>query len=146
MSDVVLDSGIFIASVFPETLTPQAKQFIKQLQTDNTILHAPALLRYEVVAVSRKAVYQGRVTAEEGLRARDRLLSYPVTLHFDDNLLKRGYELATEYNRPTAYDSQYLAVAEQLSCEFWTVDERMFNAVKDRFSGIRWLGNFKVEA
>jgi predicted nucleic acid-binding protein len=146
LSDVVLDSGIFIASVFLETLTPQAKQFIKQLQTDNAILHAPALLRYEVVAVSRKAVYQGRVTAEEGLRARDRLLSYPVTLHFDDNLLKRGYELATEYNRPTAYDSQYLAIAEQLSCDFWTVDERMFNAVKDRFSGIRWLGNFKVEA
>ncbi|MCB9454009.1 MAG: type II toxin-antitoxin system VapC family toxin [Anaerolineaceae bacterium] len=146
MSNVVLDSGVFIASVFPETLTPQAKQFIKQLQTNNVILHAPALLRYEVVAVSRKAVYQGRVTAEEGLRARERLLSYPVTLHFDDNLLKRGYELATEYNRPTAYDSQYLAVAEQLSCDFWTADERMFNAVRLRFSSIRWLGNFKVEA
>lgn len=144
MSDVVLDSGILIASVFPETLTPQAQQLIKQLQDENTILHAPALLRYEVVAVSRKAVYQGRVTVEEGLRARDRLLNYPLTLHLNDDLLKRAYELATEYNRPTAYDAQYLAVAEQLSCAFWTADERMFNAVKDRFPAIRWLGNWPV--
>ena len=142
MSDVVLDSGILIASVFPETLTPEAQQLIKHLQDENTKLHAPTLLRYEVVAVSRKAVYQGRVTVEEGLRARDRLLNYPISLHFSDDLIKRGYELAAEHNRPTAYDAQYLAVAEQLSCIFWTVDERMFNAMKDRFPGIYWLGNW----
>lgn len=82
------------------------------------------------------------MTSEEGLRARNILLSYPVRLHFDDSLLKRGYELATEYNRPTAYDAQYLALAERLACDFWTADERMFNAVQDRFSSIRWLGNW----
>lgn len=98
MSLVVLDSGILIASVFPETLTAQAQHLIKQLQSDGIQLHAPTLLRYEVIAVSRKAVYQGQVTVEEGLRARDRLLSYPVTLHLDDALLKRSYELATQYN------------------------------------------------
>ena len=144
MSAVVLDSGILIASVFPETLTHQAQHLIKQLQADGIQFHAPALLRYEVVAVSRKAVYQGRVTAEEGLRARNRLLSVPVTLHLDDDLLKRGYELATEYNRPTAYDAQYLALAERLKCDFWTTDERMLNAIKDRFATIRWLGNVKL--
>lgn len=90
MSDVVLDSGILIASVFPETLTPQAKHLIKQFQQDGIELHAPNLLHYELVAVSRKAVYQERVTAEEGLRARDRLLAYPVTLHFSETLLRTG--------------------------------------------------------
>jgi predicted nucleic acid-binding protein len=145
LSEVVLDSGILIATVYPETLTPQAKHLIKQLQANNTTLHAPTLLRYELVAVSRKAVYQGRITDEEGLRARDTLLSYPVTLHFDDALLKRGYELAAEYNRPTAYDAQYLALAERLSYEFWTADERMFNAVRGKFPRVSWLGNVKVE-
>jgi predicted nucleic acid-binding protein len=140
LTSVVLDSGILIASVFPEVLTPQAKRLIRELQADNTTLHAPTLLRYEAMAVSRKAVYQGRVTPEEGLRARDRLLSYPVTLHFDADLIKRGYELATLLNRATAYDSQYLAVAERLNCQFWTADERLFNAVKDHFPSIRWLG------
>lgn len=143
MSQVVLDSGIFIASVYPETLTIEAKELLHQFQTAQVTLHSPTLLRYELIAVSRKAVYQGRVTAEEGLIARDQLLSYPVTLHFDDALLKRGYELADEYNRPTAYDAQYLALAERLSCNFWTADERMFNAVNAKFRGIRWLGTWK---
>lgn len=142
MSQVVLDSGIYIASVYPETLTAQAKGLLKQLQASQVVLHAPTLLRYELIAVSRKAVYQGRITTEEGRIARDQLLSYPVTLHFDDTLLKRGYEIAEEHNRPTAYDAQYLALAERLSCIFWTADERMFNAVNAKFANIRWLADW----
>ncbi len=141
MTSVVLDSEIFIVSVYPETFTPQAKALLQQLKEAQIVLHAPTLLRYEMIAVSRKAVYQSRVTAEEGKIARDQLLSYPITLHFDEALLKRAYELAETYNRPTAYDSQYLALAERLSCDFWTTDERLFNAVAGRFSPIRWLGN-----
>lgn len=118
MSAVVLDSGILIASVYVESLTSEAKKLIKQLEVSQTKIHAPTLARYEMVAVSRKAVYQGRVTAEEGRIARDQLLSYPLTLHVDDALLKRAYELAELHQRPTAYDSQYLALAERLSCPF----------------------------
>lgn len=140
MNQVVLDSGILIASVFIETLTPQAKNLLKQLQSSNTILNAPSLLRYECVAVVRKAVYQQRITPDEGLRVRDVLLSYPITLHFDDALLKSGYELAAKYNRPTAYDAQYLALRERLSCDFWTTDERLFNAVSNLMPQIKWLG------
>lgn len=146
MSQVVLDSGIFIASVYPETLTFEAKGLLHQLQEAQITLHAPTLLRYELIAVSRKAVYQKRITADEGQIARDQLMSYPVTLHFDDALLKRAYKLAEEDNRPTAYDAQYLALAERLACAFWTVDERLFNAVKVNFPGIRWLGNWNPTA
>lgn len=140
MKQIVLDSGIFIASVFVETLTSEAKGLLHQLQATEVMLQAPHLLRYELIAVSRKAVYQKRVTVEEGLIARDQLLSYPVTLHFDDALLKRGYEIAEASNRPTAYDAQYLALAERLSCEFWTADERMFNALNAKYPNIHWLG------
>ncbi len=143
MNQAVLDSGILIASVYVETLSTKAKALLQHFRDAQTILHAPALLRYELIAVSRKAVYQARVTAEQGLVARDQLLSYPVLLHFDDALLKRGYELAEEFNRPTAYDAQYLALAERLSCDFWTADERMFNSVNGKFSSIAWLGDWK---
>ena len=71
-----------------------------------------------------------------------RLLAYPVDFHEDDALLKEAYELAGEFNRPRAYDAQYLALAKRLSCEFWTADERLFNAVKDKFPYIHWLGNW----
>ena len=145
MSDVILDSGVFIASLFLETLTSQAKQLIRQLEAQHSVLHAPTLLRYEFVAVSRKAVFKQRVSPQEGERIRDALLSYPVTLHFDDALLKRGHALATRFNRPTAYDAQYLALAERLSCDFWTADERLFNAVERELPHVRWLGSIVSE-
>jgi len=116
LSNAVVDSGVFIASVYVETLSPQAKGLFQQLQRAQITLHAPTLLRYELLAVARKAVYQNRVTGQDGRAARDPMLNYPVTLHFDDALLKRGYEIAEEFNRPTTYDSQYLALAERLAC------------------------------
>lgn len=143
MSPVVLDSGILIASVYVETFTAQAKGLLKQLREAGMLLHAPSLLHYEVIAVSRKAVHQGRISQELGWIARDQLLTYPVILHFDRALLRRGYEIAEEFNRPTAYDAHYLALAERLSCSFWTADERLFNAVSSKLSSIHWLGNWR---
>jgi predicted nucleic acid-binding protein len=80
LSQVILDLGVFIASVYPETLTLQAKGLLRQLEEAQIVLHAPTLLRYELVAVSRKAVYQARVTAQAGRIARDQLLTFDELL------------------------------------------------------------------
>jgi predicted nucleic acid-binding protein len=142
VSLVVLDSSILLASVYPEMLTRQAQSLLIALQNSNTFFHAPILLRYEVVAVSRKAVHQRRISPEQGRVALNQLIRYPVTLHFDDLLLERAYELAEEFYRPTAYDSQYVALSERLNCDFWTADERLFNAIKSKYPSIHWLGNW----
>jgi predicted nucleic acid-binding protein len=141
---VVADSGIFLATVLVEPNTIQAKALVCSWSEQKVEVYAPTLFRYEIVAVMRKSVYQSRLTVEEAIRGRDFLLEYPVRLMMDDELLKRGYELATRLNRPTAYNSRYLAVAERLQCEFWTADERMFNAVTQDLNWVKWLGSFKV--
>lgn len=69
-------------------------------------------------------------------------LAYPVQLYFDNELLKRAYDLAEQLNRPAAYDAQYLALAERLGCDFWTADEKLFNAVGASLTWVRWLGAF----
>lgn len=74
--------------------------------------------------------------------AREKLLVSPILLFTDDNLMRRAYELATQLNRPTAYDAKYLAVAERFQCELWTADERLFNAVSSTLPWVKWLGNF----
>ena len=48
--------------------------------------------------------------------------------------------------RTATYDSHYLALAEHLDCRFWTADERLYNAAKDQFPRIRWLGDYPAEA
>ena len=139
---VVADSSIFLASIFQESLTPKATAIIKFWVTTNVNLAAPSLFQYEIVAVLRKHVYQGNITLQESVKGRDILLSQPIQFLFDDDLLRRAYDLSTRFNRPTAYDSQYLAVAERLGCEFWTVDERLYNAVANDLSWVKWLNTF----
>ncbi len=139
---VVVDANILIAfGLSDEPLHTHANQILSAWNTSRTPLVAPRLFRSEITAVVRKLVYQQRISHELGREMLAQLLSYPVELHEDDELLKSAYELAAEFNRPRAYDAQYLALAKRLSCEFWTADERLFNTVKDRFPGIRWLGN-----
>ena len=143
---VVIDSNILIAfGLADELLHTQANQILAAWQSTRTPLAAPRLFRSEITAVVRKVVYQKRITHEQGREMLARFLLYPVEFHEDDALMKAAYELSGEFNRPRAYDAQYMALAKRLSCEFWTADERMFNAVKDRFSGIKWLGNWNTE-
>lgn len=145
-SRVVADSGIFLAAALDENQSERADALISFWISENFQISAPVLLRYEVMAVLRKNVFRGLISKEEALAARTNLLSLTRTINFiiDDNLLKRSYELATQLDRPTAYDSQYLAVAEQLGCEFWTADQKLFNAAAGTLSWVKWIGNYTI--
>ena len=145
-STVVADSGIFLAAVLDENHSERADALISFWIAEDIRIAVPVLFRYETIAVLRKNVFRGLISTEEALTAQTSLLSLTRTVDFiiDDNLLKRSYELATQLNRPTAYDSQYLAVAEQLGCEFWTADQKLFNAVTGTLSWVKWIGNYTI--
>lgn len=139
---VVSDSGILIASVLREPLTNHAQELLKHWRENTVQISAPYLLQYEIVAAIRKNAYRRLITDIEANDMRDRLLEIPVRLFFDTNLLRRAYELSEQLHRPTAYDAQYLAVAERLECDFWTADEKLYNASAGQFAWVKWLGHF----
>lgn len=144
-SYTVLDSGILLATIQSEAYTDNAKRLIAQLDEQQVEIVAPALLHYEMIAVVRKWVYREIMTVEQAESALHTLLRYPVLTVTDAPLLHRAFELATEHNRPTAYDAQYLAVAERYQCDFWTADERLYNAVSSKLPYVRWLGNIELK-
>lgn len=139
-SSVVADSGVLLASVLREPLTDQAHGLLQHWRDSSVQINAPHLLHYEIVAALRKNVYRRLITeAGEALR---RLFRIPVELFFDTDLLRRAYQLAEQLSRPTAYYTQYLAVAERLNCDFWTADEKLYNVTAERLAFVRWLGHF----
>ncbi len=139
---VVADSSIFLASILQEKLTAKAVSLIKFWATNNVTLAAPSLFQYEIIAVLRKNVYLGRISQQEAIKGRDILLLQPIQFVLDDDLLRRAFDLSTRFNRSTAYDSQYLAVAERLGCDFWTVDEKLYNSVANDLTWVKWLDTF----
>jgi predicted nucleic acid-binding protein len=104
---VVIDANILIAfALSAEPLHTQANQLLAALKVADTPLAAPQLFRSEITAVMRKVVFQQRITHAQGREMLARLLLYPIEFHEDDALLKAAFELANEFNRPRAYDSQ----------------------------------------
>jgi len=141
-SYVVLDSGIFLATVTTEQFTKQSEALIKDCIQNHVKFVAPVLLRYEIIAVTRKWIYRNLISHSSALMARYKLEAYPIDFVLDKALLDRAFDLANQYNRPTAYDSQYLAVAERYNCEFWTADEKLYNAIHQQNAHIRWIANY----
>ncbi len=49
---------------------------------------------------------------------------------------------AIHFNRPTAVEAHYLALAELFGCEWWTADERLFKTVRHELPWVPWIGNY----
>ncbi len=143
MTNLVIDSNLLLASAFVEPHSPQARALLAKAVHAGDSFHAPALLQYEIVTVIRKAVHFGRINEAEGQSIKNLLLATEIKIHVNLDLINRGYELAQAFHLPRAYDTQYVALAEHLNCDFWTADERLFNSVRATFPSIHWLGQFE---
>jgi len=104
---------------------------------------APALLRYEATSALRRKVVRGTMSLPDTRRALEEALSLDIELLDLPDLFLRAFDLAASFNRPAAYDAHYLALAEMMESEFWTADERLYNAVRDDFPRIHWLGDYQ---
>jgi predicted nucleic acid-binding protein len=86
---------------------------------------APDLADVETVAVLRKRWIAGTVSDERFAAAVDDLGQLDIDRYPDLRFMRRAYELRANV---TVYDSAYVALAEALSCELLTADQRLANA------------------
>jgi predicted nucleic acid-binding protein len=98
---------------------------------------APLLVRYEVTNAVWRYCRAGVLSIETAREAIDATLALRVTLSSDANDHLRALELAAQLNRPATYDAHYLALAERLGVEFWTADERLYNATRHALPWVR---------
>jgi predicted nucleic acid-binding protein len=145
-SQVCVDASLIIWSLLPFPLSGQAKRLLNGWQNTETILIAPALLAFEVTASLRRLVYLKEITPAEGEEAFIRFRSIKVRLSHRQSIFPLAWDLARQFNRPRAYDTAYLALAQLNQCEFWTADERLYNAVKEKLNWVRWVGELPSDA
>jgi predicted nucleic acid-binding protein len=139
---VCLDSGIVLKFVLPEADSQQAKALWQSIITTRQQPVAPLLFPFEITSTLRKRTYRGDISEKFSLMALRQILSLPINFTTFDNMHEQAWQLAGRFNRPAAYDAHYLALAEHLGCEFWTADKRLYNAVSNDLSWVRWLGDF----
>jgi predicted nucleic acid-binding protein len=142
-SQICLDSGLLLKLLLNEPDSYLAEALWQSWVTNDVQLIAPYLFSFEVTAVIRKVTYRGLLDAAMGKKVLKKALEFDVTLQTFSGIYERAWELATQFNRPTAYDTHYLALAENSGCPFWTADQRLYNAVRHKLPWVHWLDNFK---
>ena len=140
-SRVCVDASLIVRTLVPEPLTEQALALLARWRQGEAMLVAPALLAFEVTATLRRYVHFKRIAPSQGDRALAQFQSLDIRLSHRKALFPVAWELAKQFNRPTAYDTAYLALAQLDRCDFWTADEKLYNTVKDRLPWVKWIGN-----
>jgi predicted nucleic acid-binding protein len=135
---VVLDANLIASLVLPLPYSDAAAERILAWKRQGVAFAAPALWRYEVNSVLRKAVVAGYLPADQlefalvqiwGLNIQD----FPATLE----LQRAELSWAERIQHSKIYDSAYLAIAEMLKAELWTADRRLVNSA--RTAGAGWV-------
>lgn len=113
--------------------------------TQGLTLIAPTLLAYEVANTLRQKVRAGKMSADDARAALAGVLSGGLVLDTLDQAQQavqseRALALANQFDLSATYDAHYLALAEREGCEYWTADQRLWNAVKTHLPWVRWLG------
>ncbi len=141
MAQVCVDASLILASLVPDPFSQTVAQLLAQWEGEGQTLIAPTLLAFEVTANLRRFVYTQVLTGEEGDQALRHFLRLPIRLSAQRGLYPLAFKLAEEFNRPRAYDSAYLALAQLRRCDFWTADERLYNSVRAELPWVHFVGN-----
>lgn len=126
---LIIDAGIVFKLIAPHPRQQLYTNLVAQWQQAGYQLCAPTLWAYEITSTFAKMAHFGHLSAassREGLRLAFKLNVQLISP--DEEQVLKAYTWTERLQRAAAYDSFYLALAESLVCEFWTIDKRLAHA------------------
>jgi predicted nucleic acid-binding protein len=118
----------------------RAREMLRDYAAEQVGFVAPKIWHYEIANIINKAVNTRRLTEGEGQQACEALQALDIEF-LDWPVPAEAYRLARTYQR-SVYDSCYLAAAQINGIELWTGDRELYNAVKNRLSFVKWIGDY----
>lgn len=118
---VVLDSNVVVALVLDARRGPAVERRLREWEEAGESLHAPWLFRYEVANALTRSVAAGAIDVSDATPAWERITAIEVRLHG----LVDGpgvVAITRKLQRESAYDASYIALAQELDAELWTLD------------------------
>ena len=141
-SVVVVDCSIAVYVVLEYPLSSQVEGLWKSWIEADVKIIAPRLWLNEVTSAIHKVYMLKRISEESALDALNAILSLGVELFDEDNgLCLNAFAWATRLEQLPAYNSFYLALAEQSNAAFWTADKRLAHGARQLGAAwVRWIG------
>ena len=135
--DIVVDANITVALFINLPYSSHSEQLFRSWRAQDVSLYAPALWPAEVVSTLRKMVSDGQMSSDDARLALASLKHIPIQVVVPNSgLLDLSLVWANRLNQTVAYDAQYVALAENISAQFWTADHRLINSL--RHLNVQW--------
>ena len=140
--NIVIDANITVALFVNLPYSFQSEQLFRLWRMQDVGLFAPALWPAEVTSALRKMVSVGQMSSDDARLSLASLERFPVQIVLPDSaLLDSALVWAGRLNQSAAYDAQYVALAENLSAEFWTADQRLLGSLQRlNIEWAHWVG------
>ena len=141
---VVVDASLAVMWAMPEAYSVQALSLAERWARTETSLLAPCLIISEITNALYKRVVRREIdlaTAREGLAV---VFGFGIEIREEPNLSVQAMKWAHRLRQSSAYDGQYVALAELRECPLWTGDRRLYQAAKPFVSWVHWVGQDKA--
>jgi predicted nucleic acid-binding protein len=139
---VCVDASVAVKWVIPEDDSDRARDLYVRAMADRDAVIAPPHMPIEVLNAIRKQVGRRELTPMEGEEAVTTFLDFNVSLAAPRQLYPDAMELALRFDRPTVYDTHYVALAQIAECEMWTADRRLLNALGGRLPFVKDIAEY----
>jgi predicted nucleic acid-binding protein len=143
-SKICVDASLMVALFVPERFSKASLALWESWVRDDDQPIAPLLLRYEVSSAIYRKALRNLISVEDAREALGQFLALDIEYVDPAVLPLLATDLAAQFERPNTYDAHYLALAKHQDCAVWTGDERLYNAVKDGFNKIHWVGDHQI--
>ena len=129
--DIVIDANITVALFVNLPYSTQCERLFRLWREQDYQLCAPALWPAEVVSALRKMVSVGQLASDDARLALAILEHIPMQVVVPDSgLMDLSLTWAGRLNQTVAYDAQYVALAENISAQFWSADQALIKSLR----------------
>jgi len=140
---ICVDASIVLKLFINEPLTEKVNILWERWALERVEKVVPSFFTVEIISALRRLGKRKLITPLIEERAieiflEDLLPSLEIC-ELNPQLLRKAWKIAKELDLMHIYDSVYIALAEEIECDFWTADYKLYNISREKFPFVKCI-------
>ena len=127
--NLVIGASVLVKAFIPESGSEEAGSLLARAEAAEVDLIAPELIYPETANILWKKVRRNELTPEEAREIAEAVLAVPIRAESAPSTLLLALDIALACG-VTAYDAQYVALAETFDCQLVTADHKLISSLE----------------